>query len=435
MTATATSFAAPQTVSDWSLPRLGKATSALLLAAVALSSFHVLRIGSVNFTVSDLLFSILFAVLFMTHRVGMVPLAAMTPAWLMCVALMLSGLFIGSLVNGDVLRWAIVAGQYIFSFVMLPMIIVNQPVRTLHRMGLAFVSGVTLIEVCGIAAYYYFPKAEDAVALLGHDFITGGRRLGSFLGEANWNGAMIAMALQFVIFLTRKHILRQWLGIVIAIILLWALTLTASFTAFTAAIVAAAINTFVGRSLPSPKFVIAGALLLVVLWQTGYSPPQIFTKRVGGAYANGDLDEAGTYTSRKALVIEAWKKVETTTFIGMGVDQYREFSVQKQPVHNIYLLMWAEGGVFAMLGWLGLVMIMIMAPLAALRVDRLAAALGCSLMLVFVTVSLATPHMFGRLWMVPVLIACGISLSARRLHPRFARMKEPTDPNTKRELA
>jgi O-antigen ligase len=97
--------------------------------------------------------------------------------------------------------------------------------------------------------------------------------------------------------------------------------------------------------------------------------------------------------------------VEGTTFVGIGVDQYREVSADKAPVHNIYLLLWAEGGLFALAGWVALLVILAMGALAARRTDKLAAALGLSVLSTFIIFSNAAPHMYARMWVVPLLLA------------------------------
>jgi O-antigen ligase len=404
----------------------------LFYAATFLVSYNIWRIGSINLTFSDVLFTILLVVLAARSKLEPVPLGSMTAPWMLLFATMIAGLFLGSLVNGDLARWGIVAGQYTFSLLLLPMIFLAQPRTVLHGAVFAFVAGVTSMEVIGIAAYYLFPSANAAAAFFGHDFVTPAGRLGSFVGEANWNGVMIAMALQYVIYCVRVKIISQPVALAIGTALAWALLLTGSFTAFSAALIGGLINVVVGRALPSAKVVVAAVLLATFLWQTGYRAPDVFTRRVGGAYQSGDLEQAGTFTGRKELVIEAWRKVEDTTIVGMGVDRYREWSDGNAPVHNIYLLLWAEGGVFALVGWLGILFILFMIPISVWRIDRLAAALGCSTGAIFVIVSIATPHMFGRLWIVPFLIACGIALRANRYRLIPLRRDQLAEPGTEK---
>src|SRR3546814_6239292 len=76
------------------------------------------------------------------------------------------------------------------------------------------------------------------------------------------------------------------------------------------------------------------------------------------------------------LIREAWGIVEDTMIVGLGVDQYRTISFADTPVHNMYLLLWAEGGLLALLGWLLLMTISALVAIGVYQYDRQAAALG-----------------------------------------------------------
>src|SRR3546814_3033601 len=90
------------------------------------------------------------------------------------------------------------------------------------------------------------------------------------------------------------------------------------------------------------------------------------------------MSQAGTFTGRMDLILEAWEIVEDTMFVGIGVDQYRVVSPTQVPVHNMYLLLWAEGGLLALLGWMLLLTIAGVSVVRVYWVDRQAAALGLS---------------------------------------------------------
>src|SRR3546814_3333097 len=61
---------------------------------------------------------------------------------------------------------------------------------------------------------------------------------------------------------------------------------------------------------------------------------------------------------------------EDTMFVGIGVDQYRVVSPTQVPVHNMYLLLWAEGGLLALLGWMLLLTIAGVSVVRVSWVDR-----------------------------------------------------------------
>src|SRR3546814_14727504 len=82
------------------------------------------------------------------------------------------------------------------------------------------------------------------------------------------------------------------------------------------------------------------------------------------------MSQAGTFTGRMDLILEAWEIVEDTMFVGIGVDQYRVVSPTQVPVHNMYLLLWAEGGLLALLGWMLLLTLAGVSVVRVYWVDR-----------------------------------------------------------------
>src|SRR3546814_16856122 len=105
------------------------------------------------------------------------------------------------------------------------------------------------------------------------------------------------------------------------------------------------------------------------------------------------------------LIREAWGIVEDTMIVGLGVEQYRTISFADTPVHNMYLLLWAEGGLLALLGWLLLMTISALVAIGVYQYDRQAAALGLSVLATFLIFSTASPHMYARVWLVPLMLA------------------------------
>ncbi len=154
------------------------------------------------------------------------------------------------------------------------------------------------------------------------------------------------------------------------------------------------------------------ALASILYFGNGGTLPQIFVNRVGNAIGSGDIDQAGTFVGRMALIREAWSIADHHLFIGLGADQYRVVSVYQAPVHNMYLLLWAEGGLIAMFGWVLMQAVILAAAVKAYPRDHVAAALTLSVATTFLISSTASPHMYARLWPVPVLLALAVSIEA-----------------------
>jgi O-antigen ligase len=108
---------------------------------------------------------------------------------------------------------------------------------------------------------------------------------------------------------------------------------------------------------------------------------------------------------------EALELIDDTMLVGVGVDQYRVLSQFGAPVHNTFLLIWTEGGLPALIGWLSL-LIMVIAGALLIAGRRLDAALGCSVGLVFACIGFTTAHTYGRHLVVPVHLAMALALAS-----------------------
>ncbi len=400
-------------------PSCGALRASMPLAAgpaIFLSTYLTWRPAqSIMFTLSDALFLVAFVGLVYRKSIPLEPFRFLSSFWLAGFALLITGLLIGSLGCPAPWRWLIVAGQYLFAWVVLPMIILRRSPEPTFSMIKLFIWGVFAANLFGAAVYYTYPGTfEDARELFGQDFLSGGRRLGGFTGDANWNGAAVAMSVPFVIYLRAKGRVGNlgtaiWLGV-----LLLGVMLSASFTAFISCIAAVLIFVAVGRIRPSAGAVTmfaTGATLFVGLFvELGLRLPATFVARVGRAIGNGDISEAGTFEGRMLLVREAWGMAAHHILVGVGADQYRAISALGAPVHNMYLLLWAEGGIMSLIGWIVMLAVLLAAAAKAFSQDRLAAALTLSVTTTFIIASMASPHMYARLWAVPVLLAVAVSL-------------------------
>jgi O-antigen ligase len=340
------------------------------------------------------------------------PFGPLTPFWVVALTLMLGGLFVSSVINGDPLRWSNVAVQYAMAYLFIPILLMGQERRITQLLPVFFVLGTTLSEAIGITATFFFTM-QDTVDYLGDGFITGNQRLGSMAGQPNPNGAVIAFSMPMLIYTLIKGSMPKLLGLVCGVTLLWGLMLSASFTGFFASMTAIGITlALIGiRHLVRLGLVIAVAAGL--FFASGAPLPKAFQERVGGAVETGDISQAGTFLNRSELIAEAWGFAEDTAVIGMGVDRYRELSHHDNPVHNLYLLIWNEGGAVAFLGLVGLLAMLCIFAVGGLRRSREAGGMACAVVIVFLIYTASYPHMYSRMWMVPVFTALGVIYGRR----------------------
>lgn len=387
----------------------------VIAIGVFCASYISWRPADILFTVSDAFFVLGAGMLLAAHRAPMQPFGRMTGWWLVATLILLIGLFIGSLLNGNPDRWLIGGAQYCFSLIVLPCLLMNHGDQRTLMLAKALVAGVTAMEAFGIAAYWGLDLSYEGYSRISHDFVTGAGRLGAFLGDANWNSAMIVTAWPFALYLHIRRKIGPVTFYLSTIILLIGLILAASVTGMVSALMSLAIFTVVSGRLPSYRFFLTGALTGSLLFAVGFQLPRAFEKRIAPAVEQNDVTMAGTYSGRMKLIEEAWGMVDNTALVGVGLDQYRKVSVDKAPVHNIYLLLWAEGGLLALAGWLMLNGIMLFGAFAAYRKDRLAAALAMAVLSTFIIFSNAAPHLYARSWLVPIML--GIA-------PAFARIAD-----------
>ncbi len=397
---------------------------------------------AIMFTLSDgcLLMGLILLVLH--QRMPLQPFGVLSPLWfggflLMMTALLLSSLFF----SNDPTRWAPIAAQYAMAWVVMPFLLMGFSEADSHRLARTFLAGAVSMELVGIVVYFTFTGSfEDARSILGLDFISGSGRLGSFATDANWNGAVISMTLPFALYLGSKGLIRQWQTVAAVAILVFALTLTASFTAFGASCVAVALFLLSGGLRVRPGPVILAIALFATVGGIGlatFGLPPVFQKRVASAIETGDLSEAGTFQGRLGLIEDAWQRVGDSMVLGVGADQDRVVSPLRAPVHNMYLLLWVEGGFLCLLGWLMMMAAALSVAIAAFMRDRQRGALALTVLSSFLLFSTASPHMYARLWAVPVLLAIAIALHSgdaqlrerarRRLGQRLERLRVAQD--------
>ncbi len=384
----------------------------ILLIAVFFCGWALLRIGQISLTFSDVLLSLVLVVMLSRGEINMRPFGNLTIFWLMGLGLMLAGLLIGTIVNGGVDRWLIVVAQYLFAFFLLPMLLTGQQLSLTRILPALFVFGIAVSQLIGISAMLLFENA-DTKDLLGNGFLTGNGRVGAMTGEANPNGAMIAFALPMLLYSIRERTIPLSFGIICGVLLVWGLMASGSFTGFVAGIVAVAVYFTVSGLRVLLRAVVLGAIGLALFLASGLPLPSAFENRVAGAISTGNIEEAGTYTGRSLLIEEAWNRADDNILIGLGVDRFREVSVYGAPVHELHLLILNEGGIVGFVGLLIVLLTMVGAAFVAIGRSRTEGAMILAVVFVFNVYTFSIPHMYSRVWILPVLLAMA-TVFARR---------------------
>ncbi|MDX0542089.1 O-antigen ligase domain-containing protein [Sinorhizobium medicae] len=390
---------------------------AVVYTAVFLAPYATLRFSELFFTFSDFFFCLSLFLLLITGRIRSRPLEGATSIWLVAFILLFLGIMLGSLFNGSPQRGLIVMGQYLFAYMILMVILIRDDQREAYRLAGIFLVSVILIDIHGIITFYtvgYVPGE-------GKGIVTGGKRLATVLRNPNLAAAMNALTLPILLFFWSTGRAKSYLAMPALAIIIVTVVLTSSNSGlFSTALCLAVFIALV--STPRLLLRLALGLSIVVggaaLFGSKEMLPKTFQTRVLGALSSGDISEAGTFLSRAALMEEALHIIseEQIKIIGLGADQFRERSVQSAPVHNLYLLLWVEGGLLALIGWLLFSGVGVLLSLAILRVrgDKRALAAVITTILVFLVIALFNPHMYARYWTMPVLLCFGLGLTQLR---------------------
>ncbi|MCR9284728.1 MAG: O-antigen ligase family protein [Rhodobacteraceae bacterium] len=382
----------------------------LVIAAVFLSPMTYLRTDIVFFTLSDLVASAAFVVMIANRRVPLRPFADMTSFWLFSVLLLCSGLIAGSLLNGDPLTGAVGVIQYVFSFVCIPLLLLGRPAR--ETMFLCKVMAFSLVFVMLHGVLYSVFSPDDA------RFFSRNGRLTGLIERENGVGLLAGVGIVYVMWL---YFISQISGIVFLALVApvaYGLLLSASNSGFIVAVVGIfGISFFHGSAKHILAFIGIGALALAALFLFGqYFLPEVFQERVYGALTTGDSSEAGTFDGRLLLIQEAIYLIDRSIWLGVGVDQHRLISQYGAPVHNTYLLLFSEGGLVSLLGFVCLLLTLAFVGWRSFSNPdtRWSGVLMFTILLMFAVALNGVTHVYGRFLSVPLLLPAAICLSGYR---------------------
>ncbi|MEZ0000275.1 O-antigen ligase [Sinorhizobium fredii] len=407
----------PHIHSDSHLRTLPAIERAVLYTGVFLAPYATLRFSELFFTLSDFFFCLSLSLLFITGRIWSKPLGEATPLWLIAFTLLFVGLMIGSLLHNSPERGLIVTAQYLFAYVILMFILIRDEPKVAYRLAAIFLVSMVLIDIHGIITFY----AIGYVPGEGKGVVTGGRRLATLLRNPNLAAAMNALTLPIPLFLWATGRIKSYVALPVIAIFIGTVILTSSNSGLVVTSICLIVFT---AFLSTPKLLLrlalAAGILVAVVGGFGSKDllPKTFQTRVLGALSSGDISEAGTFVSRAALIEEALQAIsdEQIAFVGLGADQLRERSVQTAPVHNLYLLLWAEGGLLALIGWMMFSAVGMLHGFAIRKAggDKRALAAMITTIVVFLTVALFNPHMYARYWTIPIFLCCGLGLAQLR---------------------
>lgn len=381
----------------------------LAVITVFLTPMNFLKFFGIYITASDLFAIACLFLMILNRGLPMRPFAAATPVWLIGIIMLVGGLMMSSLVNGDPVRGMIVSGQYFYSLFLLPLVIVTRPWNELIILIKVFLASIVLMCLSGL----YFIHIDGQTQTR---WVSGNGRLRSWIGAANATAGVLALTIPLLMWTSTKQILSRYIVWPILALCIYNVMLTASNTGLIMSLFGLTVFlffTFSPLQVALAGVFAFGAVVVVAQWGSLFLP-EIFQQRVLSALGSGDIDRAGTFADRFELITEALQFSNHTILLGLGVDQYRVLSVMEKPVHNVYLLLLTEGGLIALIGFLTI----ILAWISPAFINRSKTGLGksdvCCLTTIasFLVLINATPHVYGRFWILPLVLAVSLSIAS-----------------------
>ena len=368
--------------------------------------FNFLRFEAAYFTASDFLCLTSIGLRLLSGGLPLRPFGAGTPFWLFGGALMAGAMLLSSILFGDAQRGFIVTAQYLYTFHLIPLVVLGRDWRRTIALVYAFVLAIVVMCVFGVYLIHIDGQTHTR-------FVSGSGRLRSFIERSNECASVIAMTAPLILWRFEAGRLRRLTTMCLIGLCIYATMLTGSNSGLAALIFA--VGCFLLFALTPKRLVLAtlasaAAVAALLIVGRDYLPP-VFRERVLSALESGDLEQAGTFGGRLALMLESIDLADRAMVLGMGADRYRVLSAWEAPVHNAYLLIWNEGGLLALVGFAVILLGFAIAGLeaAARAGGRIHTAAAVCTLAPFALLINAAPHVYGRFWVGPIL--CGLAIA------------------------
>ena len=391
--------------------RLSTIERFIVYVGVFFAPYANLRFPGISFTLSDFFFCLSFVILVIAGRIQKWPLNEATQLWFVAFILLFVGLLIGSLAQGRPDRGLIAVAQYFFSYMILMTVLIREDRREVYRLAAIFLASMILVDIHGIHTFYFVGYVPGE----GKGVVTGGKRLATVLGNPNLAASINALTMPILLYFWSSGRLKIYFALPLFAISLVTVLLTSSNSGlFLMVLCVAVFSVSATTTRLFLRLALGVAIFVGVFAVFGGTEllPATFHKRVLSGLTSGDFDEAGTFISRSELINEAIDIIseERILLVGLGADQFREISVQDAPVHNLYLLLWAEGGLLAVFGWIMFSGVGILLWFAIKKAggDRHVLAMVATVVAVFLAIAVIHAHMYARYWTLPLFLCFGL---------------------------
>lgn len=377
-----------------------------------LTPINAARLPGIYITFADLCALSCLIIIFSNRGIPKRMFGPLTEFYILGIFIFTGALMLSSIVNGDAIRGLIGIAQYLLAYLIFPIVLIRRTHKEAWYIAYAFLAAMAVVCLHGIAIMTF--DLTD-----GTRFVSINGRLRGLVERTNEFGGLLGMTVPLVIVLIRTKWIPVFLGWSFLLTILYTTMLTGSNTGMLCFVFALLGSLLFSENLSKNVVLLAAFVLIVSLTITVFGTailPDIFEERVLTAFQSGDLEEAGTLAGRLELIQESIHLADSYLFIGMGVDQLREISLHGAPVHNIFLLILNEGGIFALFGLL-LILTVIFAQ-SSLIISQTRSINACAFflvtVLVFTIVISGLPHAYARFLVIPWIVALGLTSTILR---------------------
>ena len=380
----------------------------LCTGLLAMSVFSVglrgLRIvPGLNFTASDLLLFLGLLLMILQKKklnIGPWPYMAESFIWSTGSMLLVFGIVVSSLINGNELNGVILAVQYFYAYFVAVLVVNNASGMQYKSVVKALLFGLMFICVGGLVSVYLGVN----IPLV---YVSQRGRLASFLGNPNALARFVGLCFPIILYCCITGFLgkrMQWLFLLVVTLTIMH---TASFGGLATFLFGALVTIVMLPGTRSKLKWIVISILGLCLLISMFGVPAIIQDRVLPALMSLNVSEAGSLEERLSIALEATEIIARYPIFGIGGDAYAEKRSLWFTVHNTYLLIWAEGGLFAFLGWMLLHITMFFNCLR-LVMDRRTRIEGASAMGTFgafIISNFTSTHAYSLYIVLPLVIA------------------------------
>jgi hypothetical protein len=381
----------------------------LILACITafLAPINAARLSDIYITLADFSAVLCLIVILANRGVPKRMFGALTGLYVLGLLMFCMALLLSSIINGDPTRGIIGVGQYVLAYLVFPVVLLRRTHKEAWFIGFCFLGSIAVICLHGIAITTFdFGTSERFLSITG--------RLRGLVERENELGGLLGMSVPLVLVLIKTKWMPFYTAWVLFFMVLYTTMLTGSNTGMACFILGLLGTVLMNTKVVQNLFYLLCGVIVVALIITTFGSsifPDIFEERVLAFFKSNDIEEVGTLTGRLDLIVDSLSLAESYLFIGMGFDQFRENSSHGAPVHNVILLILNEGGVFALLGFLILlVAILGQASLVVFRTQSLnAGAFFLATVITFAFVISGLAHVYARFLVLPWVVTMGIA--------------------------